>query len=54
MLCLRACVCITCTPGTQGGQKALDHLELVMSHQLGAGNQIWVLWKTNQCFYPLS
>lgn len=43
-----------CVLGALGGQKsASDPLELelnmIMSGHVGSGNQIWFLWKSNEC-----
>jgi hypothetical protein len=48
-----------CTPGICGDQKrALDPLELefhtVVSHHADAGSQNLVLYRSSQCFSPLS
>jgi hypothetical protein len=47
-------VLCVCMPGACGGQKrASDPLELelqmVVNCHVSSGNQIWVLWKNNQC-----
>ena len=43
---------LLCIPGTQGGQKRADSLELelqmVVSCRMGAGTQTQVLWKKEQ------
>lgn len=48
-------LCTMCMPFVYGGQKkALDILELefqlVVSHYMSAGNEIWDLRKSSQCF----
>lgn len=47
----------TCAPhacsGHRGRKRTLDcpglRLEIVVSCHVGAGNQIWILWKCHQC-----
>lgn len=52
---MHAWLCTTCVPVhmcTCGGQKrALHPLELEL-HQMGAGNQTVLLWKSSQCSEP--
>jgi hypothetical protein len=50
LFCLHVYLCTMYVPGAQGGQKrALDSLELklqtVVSHSVGAGTQIWNLYR---------
>lgn len=47
---LHACVCTMYMPGACGGQEELDPLEsqIVVSYNVGAGNQPWVLLKRQQ------
>lgn len=53
------CICTTCMPGVLGGQKrALDPLQLelqtAVSHNVGAGNKIWILWMSKEYSEPQS
>lgn len=47
------CMCTACMPDALRGQNSLYHLELdlqmVVSHHVGAGNQIQVFCKSNKC-----
>lgn len=54
MFSLCVYVCIICMPGAcRGSRGALDNLELKLqmnvNHHMGAENQSWILWKSNQC-----
>ena len=44
-------MCTTCMPAVYRAQKkALEpELQIVVSHQVGAGNRTWVLCKSNKC-----
>jgi hypothetical protein len=54
---MRVCILLTCMGTTympvevRRGNQITWNLELhtVMRHHEGAGNQIWVLWKSYQC-----
>lgn len=52
-ICLDLCMCTTYMPGAHKVQKSVsDTLELALgmavSHQVGVGNQTWVLCKCNK------
>lgn len=53
-ICLCVCVNTMCMSGTHGGQKReSEPLELelrtVVSHDVSARKQVWVLYKLSQC-----
>jgi hypothetical protein len=56
MYVLPACMCIysICVPCAHGGQNKRLELQVLVSHSIGAGNQIQVLRKSNKCSYPMS
>lgn len=44
-----------CVPGGHGCQQSIPYpleldLLIIVRHNVGAGNQTCVVWKTNQCF----
>lgn len=51
----RLCVCVTCMQHLQRPEEGdISPGTGVVSHPVGAENSTWVLWKDNQCSYPLS
>lgn len=54
MFCLHVDMCTMCVPGACGGQrKVLDppelELQVVVSHDIGAGDSTQILHKINKC-----
>lgn len=54
MSVLSACgLCITCVSGAYGSQKKvrIPGIQMVVSHQLDAGNLAQAVCQSNKCFY---
>jgi hypothetical protein len=53
---LRVCMCTMSVPDTFGGwgRPPAKELHMVVSHSVYGGNWTQILWKSGQCFQPLS